>query len=561
MTKRVRHRISVWQRFLDGLSLTSSCVDCSKPQTAHNATFLKLVAAQYEQDMATLFSLNSDTAPPGVDREALSKFRKRNAGAAFTCRHRNCMHIMQGFSTTKARDTHETSHNPQLFCDVSSCMRGVLSFRCPRDLRAHQMRCHPHSILRNSPRLLVAGKQHHNPTLSGAPPSTENSVGQSATSSVADEFVIDCVCGIAQNDGNTVLCESCKKWQHIECYYSGAKVPDRHQCTDCVLKQHDVSRRDYGSNQLGSQLEPYKRKSRGDPSVHTSPLRTSLANRLQSAQEDNLPSRTSSDVPPILGQPWSAFKDGSRYIEEPQVQPQNALAPSLTMRSLQETPLNEVKFNRDAASLVTQKQPSRPPKFFKSYDSMFFNREETLKRFSQDPIFDFCGAVLRFPSDKLRTRSPTDSLLGSISQRRQEQATPSSWHQVLEASKPPPVTNDHSLPGTAMPRKEPKSDANAPCHQNAETHESSEEDSHVRMEINIQIKRATVDRARQTYDNIFARLRPGSWTDEEIRDWKKARATLDREENEYHSMLKQRDTINSKKSNMFPNDYFLFRDF
>lgn len=48
-------------------------------------------------------------------------------------------------------------------------------------------------------------------------------------------YNIKCFCANEMDDGNTVLCEGCDTWQHIKCYYSyDKKVPDVHNCTDCL---------------------------------------------------------------------------------------------------------------------------------------------------------------------------------------------------------------------------------------------------------------------------------------------------------------------------------------
>lgn len=58
-----------------------------------------------------------------------------------------------------------------------------------------------------------------------------------------EDFTIKCVCGFADDDGNTVLCEKCNTWQHIVCYYSStAHVPDIHDCTDCSPRFIDPRR-------------------------------------------------------------------------------------------------------------------------------------------------------------------------------------------------------------------------------------------------------------------------------------------------------------------------------
>lgn len=51
-----------------------------------------------------------------------------------------------------------------------------------------------------------------------------------------EEYTIKCICGYNDDDGNTVFCEKCDTWQHIECYYHGKKVPEVHFCTDCAPK-------------------------------------------------------------------------------------------------------------------------------------------------------------------------------------------------------------------------------------------------------------------------------------------------------------------------------------
>jgi uncharacterized protein len=51
-----------------------------------------------------------------------------------------------------------------------------------------------------------------------------------------EEFTIKCICDYQDDDGNTVFCETCDTWQHIECYYEPENVPgkdDNHSCVDC----------------------------------------------------------------------------------------------------------------------------------------------------------------------------------------------------------------------------------------------------------------------------------------------------------------------------------------
>ncbi|OAL03416.1 hypothetical protein IQ06DRAFT_216252 [Phaeosphaeriaceae sp. SRC1lsM3a] len=55
-----------------------------------------------------------------------------------------------------------------------------------------------------------------------------------------ESSTIKCICGFADDDGNTVLCEKCDTWQHIVCYYESAQhVPDVHECADCAPRPVD----------------------------------------------------------------------------------------------------------------------------------------------------------------------------------------------------------------------------------------------------------------------------------------------------------------------------------
>jgi len=74
---------------------------------------------------------------------------------------------------------------------------------------------------------------------------------------------INCVCGFRDDDGNIVECDSCKRWQHIICYYpdySDALPADlSHYCVECepskqvdrhkaALRQQRTRRRQFSYN-------------------------------------------------------------------------------------------------------------------------------------------------------------------------------------------------------------------------------------------------------------------------------------------------------------------------
>lgn len=56
-----------------------------------------------------------------------------------------------------------------------------------------------------------------------------------------EPYTIKCICGFTDDDGNTVLCEQCNTWQHIDCYYYPENnVPDLHHCADCLPRLLDA---------------------------------------------------------------------------------------------------------------------------------------------------------------------------------------------------------------------------------------------------------------------------------------------------------------------------------
>ena len=62
---------------------------------------------------------------------------------------------------------------------------------------------------------------------------------ESALLEPEEPLTIKCICGFDDDDGNTVLCESCNTWQHIECYYHLIQIADDHNCVDCVARYID----------------------------------------------------------------------------------------------------------------------------------------------------------------------------------------------------------------------------------------------------------------------------------------------------------------------------------
>ena len=53
-----------------------------------------------------------------------------------------------------------------------------------------------------------------------------------------EPYTIKCICGFSDDDGNTIYCETCDTWQHIECFYphntqDAYREDFAHSCADC----------------------------------------------------------------------------------------------------------------------------------------------------------------------------------------------------------------------------------------------------------------------------------------------------------------------------------------
>ncbi|KAL2754395.1 hypothetical protein ACRALDRAFT_2091888, partial [Sodiomyces alcalophilus JCM 7366] len=65
----------------------------------------------------------------------------------------------------------------------------------------------------------------------------------------ADEepYTIKCICNFSDDDGNTIYCETCDTWQHIECYYPDSREEAlredfAHSCAECKPRHLDIQK-------------------------------------------------------------------------------------------------------------------------------------------------------------------------------------------------------------------------------------------------------------------------------------------------------------------------------
>lgn len=83
-------------------------------------------------------------------------------------------------------------------------------------------------------------------TISALPPGPiiKDEVIQEVETVEEEPYTIKCICNFSDDDGNTILCETCDTWQHIECYYPDNREeafrPDFvHSCAECKPRPLD----------------------------------------------------------------------------------------------------------------------------------------------------------------------------------------------------------------------------------------------------------------------------------------------------------------------------------
>ncbi|KAM0280912.1 hypothetical protein ACHAQH_003801 [Verticillium albo-atrum] len=59
-----------------------------------------------------------------------------------------------------------------------------------------------------------------------------------------EPYTIKCICNFSDDDGNTIYCETCDTWQHIECFYPNSREEAlredfSHSCADCKPRPLD----------------------------------------------------------------------------------------------------------------------------------------------------------------------------------------------------------------------------------------------------------------------------------------------------------------------------------
>lgn len=70
------------------------------------------------------------------------------------------------------------------------------------------------------------------------PPPTKEEPEPSAETVEEEPYTIKCICNFSDDDGNTIYCETCDTWQHIDCFYpdnrdEAIREDFAHSCAEC----------------------------------------------------------------------------------------------------------------------------------------------------------------------------------------------------------------------------------------------------------------------------------------------------------------------------------------
>ncbi|KAK4075423.1 transcriptional regulator family: Fungal Specific TF [Trichoderma aggressivum f. europaeum] len=209
---------------LEVVSIHDDTACIQHDDTASDVITLK---KRYQETIQKL--LNYSTYP-GVSFQQLEQFKQNFRTSAFTCRLWSCPHAALGFNNIDSLTRHEAEHSKHI-CRVQGCQYPV--FTSARLLKNHVAEHHTspdqrlkRSSIRKRP-ALVNPSGRDNVTHMIEAPEDEPYV-----------YTIKCICSWSGVEGNTIHCENCDTWQHIDCYYpenpeEALQVDFPHSCKDC----------------------------------------------------------------------------------------------------------------------------------------------------------------------------------------------------------------------------------------------------------------------------------------------------------------------------------------
>jgi hypothetical protein len=265
--------------------LTKADGEISAPSTkADSKDGVSIMLDAYQKAVETL--LDQDSCP-GASSEELRLFKSQFRTSAYTCRLRSCPRATIGFGSEQLRREHEIGHAGGFRCSTPGCH--YPPFSTPQNLKSHSKNHHTPPVVRKTirkvGRLSTQSRPSGNTRADALPSTYLNTInGSPALDNAIEEegsSTIKCICGFADYDGSTVLCEKCDTWQHIVCYYeSVSHVPDVHLCADCLPRPFDKK---------SAADKQSSRREASDPGRKKLSLSNQISGRANPAQQTSRP--------------------------------------------------------------------------------------------------------------------------------------------------------------------------------------------------------------------------------------------------------------------------------
>ena len=110
------------------------------------------------------------------------------------------------------------------------------------------------TLLPSSAAVFATPTLHHASTIHTNP--RDVAIPKEESAAEEEPYTIKCICGFTGDDGNTIYCEICDSWQHIECFYpnnseEATREEFAHACHDCKPRPLDRQRAaDYQKRRL-----------------------------------------------------------------------------------------------------------------------------------------------------------------------------------------------------------------------------------------------------------------------------------------------------------------------
>ncbi|OCK75410.1 hypothetical protein K432DRAFT_409056 [Lepidopterella palustris CBS 459.81] len=169
-----------------------------------------------------------------------------------------------------------------------------------------------------------------------------------------ESSTIKCICGFPDDDGNTVLCESCDTWQHIVCYYESTQhVPDIHECADCNPSRHVDAKRASAQQRQRRELQNIGER-KGKPKTATKSHKKKVKDSPAAVQTNGWGALANNDI----------HYGASRKSESPKDQPPPAKRPKTGHRT------------SGSVSVLSQ-TPPLPPGSRKRAGSAMYNGQQS----------------------------------------------------------------------------------------------------------------------------------------------------------------------------------------